>query len=335
MSTNTPQNQDDQEIDLSQISKKIGEFFEGVSRLIFNAIQFFIKKRKIIIILLLAGIGIGVFLDYADRRYESQISVTPNFDSTDYLYSKVQLIQSKIQEGDTVFIKDVVGIDKPKLLKVIIIRPITDIYKFIGNKTENFELIKLLAEDEDINTVLEAKLTSKNYRFHTITIVTNGVTSDKATIQPLLSYLNKSDYFNKVRETVVKNTEIKMDQNDIIISQINNVLNNFSDKSNGAQKSDRLIYYNENTQLNDVIKTKEGLVSEQGILKLSLLDYDKIIKDYSYKLNYENLDGLDGKLKFILPIFFIFVFVIYTIFLAFYRKQKLKVQLNLIPQLKK
>jgi hypothetical protein len=326
MSANVPQNQDEQEIDLSQISKKIGEFFEGVNTSIFNGIQSSLKKRKTIIILLIAGIGLGVFLDSIEKNYDTQIIVTPNFDSTDYLYSKVQLIQSKIEEGDTIFLKEVLGLDQPKLLKAIGIRPITDIYKFIGKKTENFDLIKLLAENGDINNVLVENLTSKNYPFHTISLVTKGLTSEKEIIEPLLNYLNKSDYFNKVRETVVKNTEIKMNQNDIIISQINNVLNGFSDNSNGAQKSDKLVYYNENTQLNDVIKTKEELIDEQGRLRLSLLDFDKVIKDYSSRLNFKNVDGLNGKLKFILPIFFIFAFIIYKLFLSFYHKQKLKLR---------
>jgi hypothetical protein len=87
-----------------------------------------------------------------------------------------------------------------------------------------------------------------------------------------------------------------------------------------------LVYYNENTQLNDVIKTKEALVDEQGRLRLSLLDYDKIIKDYSARLNFKSVDGVNGKLKFILPIFFIFAFIVNKLFLSFYHKQKLKLR---------
>ena len=45
MSTNQPSNSDNQEIDLSQISKKIGSFFEGIATKIFNVL-FFIKKNN-------------------------------------------------------------------------------------------------------------------------------------------------------------------------------------------------------------------------------------------------------------------------------------------------
>ena len=329
MSANLPQhNTEDQEIDLTQISKKIRSFFDKINALIFDSIQFFIKNAIVILILVVVGIGIGLFLDHTQKSYDSQIIVTPNFGSTDYLYSKIDLIQSKINEGDTVFLKEMVGIDKPKELKKIEIKPITDVYKFIENKTENFELIKLLSADGDINKILEDKLTSKNYTFHTIALKTNGLTNDKTTIQPLLNYLNKSDYFTKIQKISIKNVEIKMSQNDTIISQINKVLNGFSNMVNGAQKSDKLVYYNENTQLNDVIKTKDNLINEQGIRRISLAGFDKIVKDNSFILNVESKNTINGKLKLVLPILFLLIFILIHFFIAFYRKQSVKANLS-------
>jgi hypothetical protein len=49
--------------------------------------------------------------------------------------------------------------------------------------------------------------------------------------------------------------------------QIDAVLNGFSSSVNRNQQSDKLVYYNENTQLNDVIKTKEALIYRQGVLR--------------------------------------------------------------------
>jgi hypothetical protein len=58
------------------------------------------------------------------------------------------------------FLKNSVGLKHPEILKGIKIKPIIDVYKFIENQTENFELIKL-AEAGDINKILEDNLTSK------------------------------------------------------------------------------------------------------------------------------------------------------------------------------
>ncbi|MES2853214.1 MAG: hypothetical protein V4698_09895 [Bacteroidota bacterium] len=321
MNKNQPNNQEDQEIDLTQISKKIGRLFEWINTFLFRCIQFFVKNAIVILILLVIGVGLGFYLDVTKKTYDHQIIVTPNFESTDYLYSKIDLIESKIKEQDTVFLKEIVGIKNPKEIIKIEIKPITDVYKFIENKTENFELIKLMAEGGDIKKILEDNLTSKNYSLHTITFKTKSQTNNTETVQPILIYLNETDYYKKVQKETVNNIQIKMIQNDTIISQINGVLNGFSNMVNGAQKSDKLVYYNENTQLNDVIKTKETLINEQGIHRIELVGLDKIIKDNSSTLNIENTNSVNGKLKLVLPVLFLLSFILIRLFLAYYKIQ--------------
>jgi hypothetical protein len=106
-------------------------------------------------------------------------------------------------------------------------------------------------------------LTSKNYTNHEIIVRTDELAFDESSIQPILNFLNESDYFEKIQIEEFKNTQIKLNQNDTIISQIDAVLNGFSSSVNRNQQSDKLVYYNENTQLNDVIKTKEALFIEE------------------------------------------------------------------------
>lgn len=328
MNKNEPNNQEDQEIDLSQISKKIRILFQEFNTFLFRCIQFFVKNAIVVSILALVGVSLGIFLDHTQKAYNHQIIVMPNFGSTDYLYSKIELIESKIKEGDTVFLKEVVGIKKPKQITKIEINPIVDVYKFIENKPENFELIKLIAEDGDIKKTVEDNLTSKNYTFHKLSFITGKLTSNNETVEPLLNFLNNTDYYKKIQKGVVNNIQIKMVQNDSIISQINAVLNGFSNRMNGATKSDKLVYYNENTQLNDIIKTKEGLINEQGANRVSLISLDKIIKENSSTLNIKNSSSVNGKLKFVLPILFILCFILLQMFIAFYRKQSLKALQN-------
>jgi hypothetical protein len=327
MNKNQPNNQEDQEIDLMQISKKIGSFFQNINTFLFNCIQFFVKNAIVISILLVIGVGVGFYLDVTKKIYNHQITVTPNFGSTDYLYSKIDLIESKIQEGDTVFLKEVVGIQKPKEIKKIEINPIADVYKFIENKPENFELIKLMAEDGDIKKTIEDKLTSKNYTFHTITFQTKHIITEKSAIEPILHFLNESEYYSKVQKEMVNNVQLKMIQNDTIIAQINGVLSGFSNTAKGT-KSNNLVYYNENIQLNDIIKTKESLINEQGFLRVDLVGLNSIVKENSSILNIENNTSINGKLKFILPILFVCIFILIRFFIAFYRKQSVKANLT-------
>ncbi len=324
----TPQNSDSQEIDLSQISKKIGSFFDGIVFNIFRLI--FLLKRNIVLVglLLIIGGGLGYFFDKTNKNYENQIMVTPNFDSVDYLYSKIELINSKVIEKDTIFLKDVVGIKNPKRLGLIEIKPITDVYKFIKDKDINFEMIKLMAEDGDIEKIIVDNVTSKNYPYHLIEFNTKGQTTINNTVNPILKYLNQSDYYTKIQKENINNIKLKMKENDSLITQINGFLNTFSNTVNGSQKSDKLIYYNENSQLNDVIKTKNDLINEQGYHRVELVSQDKIIKDCSITINIKKTDGLYKKLMFIFPFLFILMFVLIRYVKFLYKGKMLKYKYN-------
>lgn len=324
MSANSHKNIEDQEIDLSEISKRVGGFFQKLNTLIFNCIRFLIKNKFIIATLFIAGIVIGSYLDKTNKAYDNQIIVTPNFESTDFLYSRIDLLQSKIQEKDTLFLKSI-GIQDPKLISKIEVKPIVDVYKFINkNNEQNFELLKLMAEDGDIKKIVEEKITSKNYESHIITFRTKKKTSLKKTVEPILRFINDNDYYSKMRSQEINNIQVKIKENEIIIAQINGFLNSFSNNVNGSSKSDKLVYYNENTQLNDVINTKSRLIAEQGDLRSNLVGYDKIVKDNNITINIENTKLINGKLKIILPIFLIFIFVFIHFFISFYKRQSEK-----------
>lgn len=328
MSTKVPHDNSGQEIDIFQLSKSIGGFFERINSIIFQSIHFFVRKWIIVLILLIIGFGIGWYLDSNKKTFENQIIVTPNFGSVDYLYSKINLIESKIIAGDTAFLKNEVGIQNPKSIKKIEIKPIADVYKFIEDKEQNFELIKLMAEVGEVKKVLEDNITSKNYTFHSISFVTDKITSEKDIVEPLLKYLNSSEYFKTLQKIGYKNLEQQIIQNDTIIAQIDQVLNGFSNTVKNGSKNDKLIYYNENTQLNDIIKTKQYLIIDQGKYRLKLINYDKAIKDINSTLNIHSAKITNGNLKLLLPFLFIFIFVLIHLFLKFYRNQLFKAQVK-------
>ena len=85
-----------------------------------------------------------------------------------------------------------------------------------------------------------------------------------------------------------------------------------------------LVYYNENAQLNDIIKTKENLIKEQGKNRLEIINFDKVIKEVSSVTNIKNVKSINGKLKFVAPFLLIFIFLISSMLLKFYQKLKVK-----------
>lgn len=323
MSTKVPQNTD-QEIDIFQLKRSIGSFFDRVNRTIFRTIQFFIRNWITVLILIVLGIALGYYLDSNKKSFQNQVVVTPNFESVDYLYAKIDLIEAKIISGDVEFLKNTVGIQHPENIRKIEIKPVADVYKFIEDKEQNLELIKLMAEVGEIKKVLEDNVTSKNYTYHTISFVSKEPATEKEVVEPLLNFLNNSVYYNSIQKIGYKNLEREIAQNDTIISQIDQVLASLS----GGAKSDKLVYNNENLQLNDIIKTKQKLVTEQGKNRFRLITFDKTIKEINSTLNINENKTVNGNLKIILPLFFIFLYVLMYLFFKFYRKQLAVSQAN-------
>lgn len=322
MSTNLPNiPEEDREIDLIQISKKIGDFVDSIFLSLFEGFLFLKRNGIVLLILLFLGLGTGVFLDNNRVSYEHEVIVMPNFGSNDYLYSKITLLNSKITEKDTVFLK-VLGFKDIPEIKKIEIEPIIDVYKFVGNDSQRLDLIKLIAEDGGLSKAMLNKLTSKNYPFHSLKISSSKLVTTEGLINPLMRFLNNSEYYSKIQRENLKNIKIKIKENDSIIKQIDGLLNKYN--INSKRSNNSLVYYNENLQLNDIIKTKENLIIEQGNNRLENINFDKVIKDISSVTNIKNVKSINGKLKFIFPFLLIFIFLISSMLLKFYQKLKAK-----------
>lgn len=321
MNKNASTAPDDQEIDLATISRNINNAFRLLNRSIFLAIRFFIRNIIIVLILIVLGVALGIYLDKTQRVYDHQIIVKPNFGSVDYLYKKIELIDSKIRERDTAFLSSV-GIEEPSKLIKVEIRPLVDVYQFISSNEQNFELLKLMSDDGDVRKVVEDPVTSKNYTFHAISFTTRSRTSREKTVEPLMRFLNDSKYYELIQKEYINNERLKMAENDRTIAQINGALDQFARTTSESGKAANLVYYNENTQLNDVIKTKDELTKEQGEHRLELANVDKIIKETSVIINIQNTNSVNGKMKLVLPLLFLLLFIFAYAFRRYYKKQR-------------
>lgn len=318
------ENKDTQEIDLNDVFKKIKDFFES---LIFRFFKFinYIKVNVIkISIIFLVGIILGYLLDKSSKSYKQELMVSPNVGAVDYLYKRVDLLNALIREKDTSFLYKK-GFRDIRKIGEIKIEPIVDIFKFVESYKDansNFDMIKLMAEDGDLNKIIESETISKNYRYHLISFASSKKLNPKAIKNAIMNFLNENEFYQKVLNQEIQNNYTRIKQNDSIIKQIDLILDNFKSTSSSS-KSSSLVYYNENLQLNDIITTKNTLVNENGYLKIELINKDKIIKDVSYTLNLKDSTGINGELKFILPFLFVLLFLVSTGFYKTYKKYSL------------
>ena len=311
----------EQEIDLSQIGKSISKVFQNIVNTCFDLLFFIQKKIIIIVALFILGVGLGIYLD-KEPNYTSDIVVIPNFGSNEYLYDKVNLISLKLKEKDEAFFK-AIGISNIKDFNSIDIQPVTGIYNFINSESqkENFELIKLMAEDGDVEKIIKDDVTSRNYYLHNINIKTTIAYDKKDLIEPILKYLQQTEYFTKLQKVYQSNLVEKVEANKLLIAQIDQIILSLTQNKNGGG-----VTISQDSGLSELIQKKDQLIYENQTLSIHKLEYDKVIKDQDISLNQMNTKGVNNKMKIILPFLFVSLFLLGYWFSQAYKQQKKRIQ---------
>jgi hypothetical protein len=320
--SNTPK--DHNEIDLTEVAKITKGYYDSTLSKIYRGILFLKRNAFILGALLIVSIAYGYYKDTKVQTFEHHLIVRPNFSSVDHLYDNIALLNTNIRNNESSFFENI-GIQTPKKLHKIEIEPIVDLYPFIQEHKDHYSVFKLLVDNGALNKVLEDPTTAKHFYYHKIILTTNGKYDAETLTHPLLNFLNESEYFNTYKIDYVASLEKRVAGNDSIVKQVDAVIDAFKSTVNdGAAKNDKLVYYNENSQLNDLLETKERILEDQVKLKASLLHHDKIIREISSTLNLNPKPNIFAIKKIMYPLEAFILFLIIISFLRFYKKQKLK-----------
>lgn len=313
------------EIDLNAIKQRLKGYATRANDSFFDIILFI--KRYIIAIVLLAalGIGLGIYLDSGSKQYSQKVFVTPNFGSVDYLYEQIALINAKLSEGDTGFLAKM-GIKNAGKIAKIEIEPIVDIYDFIddhqpGQDNNKIDLFKIISENGEVDKIVEEKTTSRNYKYHIITITTAQKFEEGNLITPLLNTLNANPYWLQVQKESLNNLKLRMQENTMMLEQINKLLAEYGSVQGGASG---VSMRTDNTNMADMFNFKNAFIKDQEKNRLNQIDFQKIIKDRGILTNIRETNITSNKMKLILPVLLLILFTAIVKFRDYYRSQLAK-----------
>ena len=328
MATNTTANNKD--IDFDQLSQKMRQYISKTGDKAFDAILFLKKYFIVVIILIIGGVAYGIYSQKQMERYKHEIIVIPNFGSIDYLYSKVENLGKKT--GSPEFARTSGSADPENYLNFEV-EPVVDLFNVINNplgdehdNDRSYQVFKILSENGDMDKILEEGPIARNYQYYKIIIATKKPGTKQQITDPILNHLNSNAYFGQIKEDYKHNLEMKIAANDSILHQIDEV---FDDVATLSSKP-ALMYYDE-SELYDVLRLKKRLINEQGLNRIMLKNYDKIIKERSVMLNKFDTGIIARSLKFVYPILFILVFAGIMNFISFYKRQSAKRRLTETP----
>jgi len=310
------QSSDNQEIDLGSVFSNINQ---GIKRFLFNCIKFVLKNKFVLGILFILGVATGYYQD-SKPTYINEIILRPNFNTADYLYSKIDQFNSYKSINENNILEKKYQLKKRKKIGSFKIEPINDIYRFLKDNESGYNFLKLMAEDGSIKKIIDEDVTSKNYEFHKVTFKSSEILTKEDVVIPFMSFINDDDYLRKLHVINYKNAEKKLETNDSIIKQIDQIFKKFGSQS----ASSSLSISSENVPLDNLFYIKDKLINEINYFDVVKLQASDIVKDHAVILNIKDTKGLNGKMKLIYPFLFIILYVIVVLIKDFYQKNKTK-----------
>jgi len=318
------QNTTDDEVDLGFIFTAIGNFFNRIFKALLSVLIFIGKHKIRLGIIILIGAIIGYLLDLnRDQPFESNFIVSSNYDSADYLYNKVETIDKKIKQNDTIFLKTVFG-SQYDLVKSVEIEPIVEIYEFIGSSDSNAKLFELLAEDENKKEFINAPVNSMNYTYHKVRISILGEQYHQDVTAGFFSFVNSNAYLSNIKEIYLDNAKEQIQQNNFAIKQIDSLISSVVNLNNSNEESKSLIRINENARFDELFERKRNMLTSNRYYQQMLVNDEIVsITDANYSVTYDR-SLLESKRLFLIPI------VLITLYLLFFFLRYLNANLKRI-----
>jgi len=317
MSNHLEHKNQSEEIDLGYLIRKINGLFIKLLKLFFEVISFFIKYKIISIIILIIGIAYGTYKDLNRKTvYNNEAIVIPNFESSDYLYDKINALQLKAKARDTVFLKSILGNEYYRF-KGIQIEPMLDIYNFVANSRDKIDILRILYQNQNFDDFVENPTISKYYKYHKVTIKIAGYDNSDKVIASLMEHINDNDHLKEYSSIYRAHYHNQIRLYDQMIGQIDSVIASISyiDKNIGQGVS--II---ENSSPHLLFDKKKELIEGLLVSKTRIADSDDIIK--VLKIDYNLKTGRTIPQKISRPILFLFLFSL--IFFIRYSYRSLK-----------
>ncbi len=219
MSTNLPESQPSEEVDLGQLFKLIGNafdrFFRFIGRIlegIFHLLMLFLMfiKQHIIkfVIAGVVGVGLGFYLDSTkEPLYISAMVVEPNYNSVQQLYNNVEFYNELAKAEDSISLANALDISTSKAASIK--EFFVDSYTDENQKIKLFDaFLRTLDTTTQKSINMEAYLkdfNSMDARFHRVSVVATDNMVAKEFQDKIIEGIVENEYFDNQRKTKTSN----------------------------------------------------------------------------------------------------------------------------------
>jgi len=308
------------EVNLNYISKSIEKRFKSFLKICVSVFLFYKRKWLLFLVVLIIGAIAGYFVDTKlrySKEYLQEIVVEPKYESKEYIYDFIYSIKNKLH--DSLFLKKV-NLDSSLLknFKKVEIEPIiraTDVLDKLYKRYGDTQYFKQIIENYDPQTVDNEKY--KNFfRYYRLTFVFSKKDPQNVIISKrILNYIGSNEYYEKIRNQSLKQTEKNLKKNKETLKFIDEYLDKIVKAP--IQNDKDLIMISKESQ----IPTIANLLTEKQVLLGTIENQENILIFNTQLFNVVEIGDiiltptkLFKKMIVVIPLFLIFLISIIFLF---------------------
>ena len=302
------------EIDLTNLFSVFKEKIKDSIVLLFDLIDYLLKKWILITTLILLGLIIGyVTQNNYNHNKKASVLLRINFDTVDYVYSEIDLINEKVTEKDSLFFSemglkgDSIQIKQIEITPIVRFKEIIERYKVNDRKLEGL-LKSLEFNDDDVESYETFK---SEYYFHTLNF-TLSYNATQETIEKTIEYLNNNIILTDIKNSSIRDIKSQIANNSTSIKQIDNVINAYKTNESLTSPSDQIFVVDKNFNMSEMFEKKIELQELNAELnKILVYSKDIVVVVNKPKIIEENTKFSSNRIVFF-PSLFVFIFLLFS-----------------------
>lgn len=311
------------EIDLRQLLKMVGRGLEHLFRGFLRLFLYLKTNMLWLLSLILLGLIIGIILNSTvDKKLKIEVIVKPNFESKDYLYDAIEEIQANIVTKDTQALNRM-GINIANLrgfeVKIEPIEKEKENREDLQEDNDYLEILQNFKEQEFVSEVIKSEILDKTVLTHRIIFLHKNPFNGQQVVAKILDYINSNPYFSEVRQVSVNNAEDRIDRNRELIGQIDNLINNYTQKlgqsrdGTGGQERTLFLTAEEPLDIAGLFGFKNGLIKQIGDKQIELVQQKEAIKIVNFGETQEVKNQFLNQSLILLPLVFVGLFFLWAL----------------------
>ncbi len=333
MTDKQPQNNQNSsdEIDLGQLFKMIRKGLDRIFRSFLRLFLYLKKNALILVGLAVLGVAIGFGLNQiVTKGMKTDIIVKPNLESKNYLYDVVDEIQANIKAKDTSFFQPLgISFDQLKGFKVEI-KPIEGEQrgKNMEDQMKYLETLQNFENTAIISDVVRTEILNNSSLNHQISFYYKDAHYGQECARKLMDYINSNPYFEELIEIYQVNAKERIEKNEAVIRQLDDLITNYSEKIGEKKNSvgeGRIILDNEESlDMKGIFELKNSLIRDTERKKLELQEQTSTVSVINFGRPQQVQKPFFGKNIVLLPTILIGLFFLWSL-VGYLNKKSLEI----------